>query len=85
MTCACCAASEVSRSGEMKSRGGEFNGQNVAEGVVGWRGGMSGVKGEVADEGNKPVTTKTHVGSAQPAIERETPVSLPPWSDQRGQ
>ena len=31
-------------------------------------GGTGGVNGEVADEGNKPVTTKTQVGSAQPAI-----------------
>ena len=68
MTCACCAASEVSRSGEMKSRGGEVDGPDVVEGVAGRSGGMGGVKGEVADEGNKPVTTKTQVGSEQPAI-----------------
>ena len=39
MTCACCAASEVRSSGEMKSRGGEVDGPDVAEGVVGerWR------------------------------------------------
>ena len=52
----------------MKSRGGEVNGPDVAEGVVGERGGMSGVKGEVAEEGNKPVMTKTQVGSAQPTM-----------------
>src|SRR4051812_32523009 len=68
MICACCAASEVSRSGEMKSRGDEVDGPDVAEGAVGGRGGMSGVKGEVADEGNKPVRTRTQVGSAQPAM-----------------
>ena len=69
MTCACCAASEVCRSGEMNSRGGEVDGPNVAEGVAGTSGGgTGGVNGEVADEGNKPVTTKTHVGSPQPAI-----------------
>ena len=69
MTCACCAASERQQFGSAieaaaaTDRWGTLRGcRSTSER---WH---SGVTGEVGDEGNKPVTTKTHVGSVQPAI-----------------
>lgn len=68
MTWACCAASEVRSSGENDSRGGGVVSTAGVDGDTGSSDGVDGGKGDISDDGSTPVTTKTHVGSGQPAI-----------------
>ena len=71
MTCVCCAASELRTSGDNDRTGAGIDSREGVDGETGTSGGVDGVGGvstDVGDEGSTPVTTKTQVGSAQPAI-----------------